>query len=120
MQERKEGKFDEFLKDHAEECFGEDAGDLAADDEDRSGSDWEREQGKKYNHTDVEPVVEKLLRHSRDGTRIEVKWKGYEKLTWESRVRLLEDVPDMVAAVESQERRDLEPAASEAPEYMTT
>ena len=101
MQERKEGKFDEYLKEHAEECFGEeDAGDGPEEDEEQSESDWEREHKKQT--VGEQYAVEKLLRPSRDGFMIEVKWKGYEETTWESRARLLEDIPDMVIAMDAQ------------------
>jgi hypothetical protein len=107
MQERKEGKFDEYLRDHAEECFGEDAVDQAKnDDGGHSESDWEEAHGKKKEEGEMEEcVVERLLRLSPDGTQVEVKWAGYGKTTWESRAGLLEDIPDMVAAMEARQSR---------------
>ena len=43
-------------------------------------------------------VVERLVgqRNSSRGPEIQVKWKGYDELTWEPRRNLLEDVPDLV------------------------
>lgn len=108
MQERNEGKFDEYLKEHAEDCFGEDAEHQADEDEVQSGSDWEQEHKKKGQKR---YVIERLLRQTSDGSRIEVKWHGYEATTWESRAVLLEDVPDMVAVMESGQRCDLQRTA---------
>ena len=119
MEERKEGKFDEYLEDHAEECFGEETAGDAVEDDDHSESDWEQEHGKKRN-TKKEYVVEKLLRCSPDDSRIEVKWKGYEDTTWESRTRLLEDVPELVAAMDAQQIGYTDNAASEAAGSMST
>jgi hypothetical protein len=101
MQERKEGKFDEYLKEHAEQCFGDEAAEDGPEaNEEQSGSDWEREHRKK---TTRQPyAVERLLRPSRDGSMIEVKWKGYEETTWEPRARLLEDIPDMVITLDAE------------------
>ena len=125
--ERQEGEFDEFLKDRAEEWFGEDDGGDAAEGEDeegQSGSDWERDregglnqkqkqkqkqkQIQKEREVGEEFIVEKLLRQNVDGSRIEVKWRGYEETTWESRRVLLEDVPDMMNVLEAQMRGDVE------------
>jgi hypothetical protein len=117
-QERKEGKFDEYLRDHAEECFGEDSVEQAEEDASRSGSDWEREHPKKK-ELEEQYVVERLLRQSKDGSRIEVKWHGYEETTWESRTGLVEDLPDMVAAMEARQTGDREPAAVQGAEHIT-
>ena len=119
--ERQEGQFDEYLKDHAEELFGEDdGGDVVEGEEERSGSNWERERegGQKQTQTQTqtqkegeakeESTVESLLRPSPDGSRIEVKWRRYEETTWESRQMLLENVPDMMSAWEAQTRSDVE------------
>ena len=59
MQERREGKFDEYLADHAEDCFGEDTGTPAEEDEGESGSDWEREHGRQK--AKEEYAMEKVL-----------------------------------------------------------
>ncbi len=75
MRERKEGKFDEYLKEHAQEQFGEEAaaenvGQADGDDID-SDSDWGRENGRK--NTDDEYVVEKLVGRNENASKIEVK-----------------------------------------------
>lgn len=121
MQERKEGKFGEYLRGHAEECFGEDTADQAEKDDDgQSESDWEQEHRKKKEVDEEEDVVERLLRLSPDGTQIEVKWAGYGKTTWESRAGLLEDVPEMVAAMEARQSGDLGKVAIHQEEQTTT
>jgi hypothetical protein len=111
MQERKEGKFDDYLSEKVEEDFGEAAEDPVEEDEEPSESDWEQEHRPKEAQQTY--VVERLLRQNEDGSRIEVKWHGYPETTWDSRARLLEDVPEMVTALEAQERRSLEWAGSE-------
>jgi hypothetical protein len=121
MEERREGKFDEYLRDHAEECFGEETADQAENDDDgNSESDWEQEHRRKKVAEEEEYVVERLLRLSPDGTRIEVKWAGYGKTTWESRAALLEDIPEMVAAMEAQQSGDLGKVAIREEEQTTT
>jgi hypothetical protein len=126
MQERNEGRFDEYLREKVEEDFGEtaedqveegegrsaEAEDPVEEDEERSESDWEQEHGTK--EAEQTYVVERLLQQNEDGSRIEVKWCGYPETTWESRARLLEDVPEMVAALEAQRRLGLESAGSDA------
>ena len=48
--------------------------------------------------------MEKILKQSEDGKLLEVKWRGYEETTWQSRETLEEDVPDMVKAFDGRRR----------------
>jgi hypothetical protein len=46
--------------------------------------------------------------------QIQVKWHGYEELTWEPRTSLMEDVPDMVKAFEESQKKAAWKAARRA------
>ncbi len=44
-------------------------------------------------------TIAELLQKS--GSKIQVRWEGYDETTWEPRARLLQDVPEMVRAFEA-------------------
>jgi hypothetical protein len=67
-----------------------------------------------------ESVVESLLREKPGdtGPMVEVKWKGWnaDDNTWEPRSQLLEDVPDMVAELDSRVRAGSQEPAERTPQ----
>ena len=100
-----DGRFDDYVRDKVEESFGdEDVQDDDADMDEESESDFAAKRQKTETKGEEEEfVIEMLLRDSKDGETVEVKWRGYEVTTWELRVGLEKDVPDMLAAFDGRE-----------------
>lgn len=137
MRERRDGKFDEFLREGVEEAFGvehESGGEGEGEYDSGSGSDWtrsnrKRQRQKKPNEkqhqqqqqseeVSEEEVyhVENLIRRSSSGSRVEVKWAGYGTTTWEPRTSMMKDVPDMVVALDAEVKVDVDVVASKSKE----
>ena len=100
-----DGRFDDYVRDKVEESFGdEDVQDDDADMDDESDIDSAAKRQKTETAGEEEEfVIETLLRDSKDGETVEVKWRGYEVTTWELRAGLEKDVPDMLAAFDGRE-----------------
>lgn len=100
MQERNQGRFDDYLKGHVEEYFGEELGDEAEEDEHCSvtESDWEQEHKKTIAEEEEHSKQQQRVRPN--GAPTAGKWGDDASMGFQSGAELPEERPEMEADTE--------------------